>query len=220
MKVTQATKDNIVKLVIWSGVVVGGVFAVKAIVKAIQDSQGGGDLGGDESKANITDKIKSLQTLIGTYPDGIVGPKTKAALSALGLTTVVDSGTIDTLISMAQSKTTATNLVKARTALASKYIALVKSGYNYYKFKTAYDLSKYTYDAVSKKMVNINEKITLQPSYAYNVKSMNMDSDGFLYINWVYGAKPGQTLYIGKISPWSVNFYTAAQAKELNFKLA
>lgn len=221
MKLTDKQKNNIGKLVIFTGVAVGGVFAVRAIVDAIKEGNKGGATPDSPNASVMKEKIKSLQTLVGAYPDGIVGKNTKIALAKMGLDQNVTSANIDSLITQAQSKAAATAVITARLTLAKKYFDMVKNqGYKYIKMKSAYTVSKYKYDSVTKKMISLGETITLSSDYAYNIGQFSYNAEGFIYFSWPYGAAPGINQSVGQISPWAFNIYTEAEAKKLNFKLA
>ena len=209
------------KIAIGLGVATVGGIIIYNIIKNNQDDKTGkpGGEAGATPQQDFTDKVRVLQKLVGVTSDGVIGPKTKAALANYGITAAVTSANIDGFINTLTTKVASTNADAARYARAiSIYNAITKKSGSKFKFtktlkypwKEKDIFGKWNNITVSNlpdKVFGLipanKESITWSTGDIVNICLITVDSRGFIYIqpkSYLGKCYP----YFGGISPYDV----------------
>lgn len=207
------------KIAIGLGVATVGGIIIYNIVKNNQDDKSGkpGSGAAATPQQDFTAKVKVLQKLVGVTTDGVIGPKTKAALAKYGITAAVTSANIDGFINTLTAKVAATNVDGARYARAMQiYNAITKRAGSKFKFtknvkypwKEKDLFGKWNNITISKlpdKVFGLipanKESISWNAGEVVDICLITVDTRGFIYI------KPKSYLgdcypYFGGISPY------------------
>lgn len=194
------------KIAIGLGVAaVGGLL----IYRMIQKGSGGdkeGSFGASPVDANkaYLDKVKALQVLIGVTADGIIGPKTKAALTKYGLPTTISASNIDSVLNQAQGKVTEAQKTQARYRLGRTiFDAFVSGKGSTIVPKEKITLNQWATDATGKLIVTKKDSGVLSAGSNYRINKMYIFSDGFLLVKFAFG----EQIWNGRISPYSINLF-------------
>lgn len=150
------------------------------------------------------DKVKALQVLVGVTADGIIGPKTKAALSKYGLPTTISASNIDSVLNSAQGKVSETQKNDARYRLGRVIFDAFGSGKGSTIVpKEKITLNQWATDATGKLVVTKKDSGVLSAGSNYRINKMYIFSDGFLLVKFAFGDQ----VWNGRISPYSINLF-------------
>lgn len=171
------------------------------------------------SDAAYLNKIKELQKLIGVTADGVIGPKTKAALAKYGYTSDVNSGNIDNALATVRTKISSASTDQARYAKGLQILTFLKNKPGSVKFTSDATVNTYEKDAFgnfTKTGKTINFKIgnTFKPLYMINSSAGNTYGTGFkpgfmmfkiqrpLDFDYLFTSAP--EFWIGPVSSFSI----------------
>jgi len=164
-------------------------------------------------------KVKELQKLIGVVDDGVIGPKTKAALAKYGITSDVNSGNIASVLSTVRSKISAISTDSARYAKGLQILTYLKTKPGSIKFTADTTVNIYNKDVFGKytktgDVINFKTGNTFKPLYMINSMPGNTLNTGFkpgfmmfeitrpLDFNYLFTKAP--KFYIGPISAFNI----------------
>jgi len=171
------------------------------------------------SDAAYLNKLKELQKLIGVVADGVIGPKTKAALAKYGITSDVNSGNIDAITSAVRSKVSSASTDQARYAKGLQILTYLKSKPGVIKFTADTTVNIYNKDVFGNFVktgdtINFKTGNTFKPLYMINSTAGNTYGTGFkpgfmmfeisrpLDFNYLFTKAP--KFYVGPISSFSI----------------
>jgi hypothetical protein len=205
-----------------TGLIIGGVAVAGYIAYMIfkkdpdEGTPTGGPVGDNEAYLN---KVKELQKLIGVSADGVIGPKTKAALAKYGVTNAVGSGNIDSVLATVRGKIAAKGTDSARYAKGLQILTYLKSKPGVIKFTADTTVNIYNKDVFGKFIktedtVKFKTGNTFKPLYMINSTPTNTLGTGFkpgfmmfqitrpLDFNYLF--TKATKFYIGPISSFSI----------------
>lgn len=171
------------------------------------------------SDAAYLNKVKELQKLIGVVADGVIGPKTKAALAKYGITSDVNSGNIDAITGAVRSKVSSASTDQARYAKGLQILTYLKSKPGVIKFTADTTVNIYNKDVFGNFVktgdtINFKTGNTFKPLYMINSTAGNTYGTGFkpgfmmfeisrpLDFNYLFTKAP--KFYVGPISSFSI----------------
>lgn len=171
------------------------------------------------SDAAYLNKVKELQKLIGVVADGVIGPKTKAALAKYGITSDVNSGNIDAITGAVRTKVSSASTDQARYAKGLQILTYLKSKPGVIKFTADTTVNIYNKDVFGNFVktgdtINFKTGNTFKPLYMINSTAGNTYGTGFkpgfmmfeitrpLDFNYLFTKAP--KFYIGPISSFSI----------------
>ena len=199
------------------GVAVAGYIAYRIFKKDPDEGLPATDPLADN--AAFLNKVKELQKLIGVTPDGVIGPKTKAALAKYGYTGDVNSGNVDKALATVREKVKAVSTQNARYAKGLEILTYLKNKGGNVKFTTNTIVSVNEKDALGKytktgKTITFKAGDTFKPLYMINSTPTNNFGTGFspgfmmfkikrpLDFNYLFTTAP--EFWIGPISSFSI----------------
>lgn len=171
------------------------------------------------SDAAYLNKVKELQKLIGVVADGVIGPKTKAALAKYGITSDVNSGNIDAITGAVRTKVSSASTDQARYAKGLQILTYLKSKPGVIKFTADTTVNIYNKDVFGNFVktgdtINFKTGNTFKPLYMINSTAGNTYGTGFkpgfmmfeisrpLDFNYLFTKAP--KFYVGPISSFSI----------------
>lgn len=199
------------------GVAVAGYIAYKIFKKDPDEGLPATDPLADN--AAFLNKVKELQKLIGVTPDGVIGPKTKAALAKYGYTGEVNAGNVDSAIASVRSKVSAASTDQARYAKGLQILTFLKNKPGSIKFNSDVTVNTYEKDvfgnfAKTGQTITFKAGNTFKPLYMINSSPGNTYGTGFkpgfmtfkikrpLDLNYLFTTAP--EFWIGPISSFSI----------------
>jgi len=170
-----------------TGLVIGGLGVAGFILYRVfkkDDDQGtpATDTLGDN--AAYLNKVRELQKLINVNVDGTIGPKTKAALAKYGITSDVNSGNIDSVLTSIRSKAANAGSDAARYAKGLQILTYLKNKPGSVKFTSDTTVNIYNKDVFGKYVktgdtINFKTGNTFKPLYMINSMPGNTLGTGF-----------------------------------------
>lgn len=171
------------------------------------------------SDAAYLNKVKELQKLIGVVADGVIGPKTKAALAKYGITSDVNSGNIDAITGAVRTKVSSASTDKARYAKGLQILTYLKTKPGVIKFTADTTVNIYNKDVFGNFVktgdtINFKAGNTFKPLYMINSAPGNTygtgRAPGFMMFeisrpldfNYLFTKAP--KFFIGPISSFSI----------------
>lgn len=205
-----------------TGLIIGGVAVAGFIAYQIFKKDPDEGATTDDTVSNneaYLNKVKELQKLIGVTADGIIGPKTKAALAKYGYTGEVNSGNIDKALTTVRTKVKSVSTDSARYTKGLEIFTYLKNKPGLVKFTSDVTVTVYEKDALGKyiktdKTINFKTGNTFKPLYMINVTPTNNFGTGWkpgfmmfkikrpLDFNYLFTTAP--EFWIGPISSFSI----------------
>ena len=199
------------------GVAVAGYIAYKIFKKDPDEGLPTNNPLADD--AAFLNKVKELQKLIGVTPDGVIGPKTKAALAKYGYTGEVNAGNVDSAIASVRTKVSAASTDQARYAKGLQILTFLKNKPGSIKFNSDVTVNTYEKDvfgnfAKTGQTITFKAGNTFKPLYMINSSLGNTYGTGFkpgfmtfkikrpLDFNYLFTTAP--EFWIGPISSFSI----------------
>jgi hypothetical protein len=205
-----------------TGLIIGGVAVAGYIAYRIFKKDPDEGLPATDPLANdaaYLNKVRELQKLIGVTADGVIGPKTKAALLSYGYTSDVNSGNVDSALATVRAKISAKGTDSARYAKGLQILTYLKNKPGMVKFTADTTVNIYNKDAFGK-FIKTGDTIkfktgnTFKPLYMINSTPTNTLGTGFkpgfmmfeitrpLDFNYLFTKAP--KFYIGPVSSFSI----------------
>lgn len=199
------------------GVAVAGFIAYQIFKKDPDEGKPATDpLAADDAYLN---KVKELQKLIGVTADGVIGPKTKAALAKYGYTSEVNSTNIDKALNTVRAKVKALSTQNARYAKGLEILTHLKNKGGSVKFTADTTVSVNEKDAFGKytktdKTITFRAGDTFKPLYMINSTLTDTFGTGYapgfmmfkikrpLDFNYLFTTAP--EFWVGPISSFSI----------------
>ena len=205
-----------------TGLIIGGVAVAGYIVYRIFKKDPDEGLPATDplaADAAYLNKVKELQKLVGVSADGIIGPKTKAALAKYGYTSDVNSGNIDNALATVRAKIKSISTDSARYAKGLEILTYLKNKGGSVKFTADTTVNVYEKDVFGKfsktgKTINFKTGNTFKPLYMINSTATNTYGTGFkqgfmmfkikrpLDFDYLFTSAP--EFFIGPISSFSI----------------
>lgn len=205
-----------------TGLIIGGVAVASYVAYRIFKKDPDEGLPATDplaSDAAYLNKLKELQKLIGVVADGVIGPKTKAALAKYGITSDVNSGNIDAITGAVRSKVSSAGTDQARYAKGLQILTYLKSKPGVIKFTADTTVNIYNKDVFGNFVktgdtINFKTGNTFKPLYMINSTAGNTYGTGFkpgfmmfeisrpLDFNYLFTKAP--KFYVGPISSFSI----------------
>lgn len=205
-----------------TGLIIGGVAVASYVAYRIFKKDPDEGLPATDplaSDAAYLNKVKELQKLIGVVSDGVIGPKTKAALAKYGITSDVNSGNIDAITGAVRSKVSSAGTDQARYAKGLQILTYLKSKPGVIKFTADTTVNIYNKDVFGNFVktgdtINFKTGNTFKPLYMINSTAGNTYGTGFkpgfmmfeisrpLDFNYLFTKAP--KFYVGPISSFSI----------------
>lgn len=178
MKLTKNQKTGL----IITGVAVAGFVAYR-IFKKDPDEGLPADNTVIDNDAYLN-KVKELQKLVGVSADGVIGPKTKAALAKYGYNADVNASNIDKALAAIRSKVKSVSTDSARYAKGLEIVTYLKNKPGTVKFISETTVNVYEKDVFGKfnktaKTINFKIGNTFKPLYMINASASNSYGTGF-----------------------------------------
>jgi hypothetical protein len=199
------------------GVAVAGYLAYTIFKKDPDEGTPTGDPVADNEA--YLNKVKELQKLIGVGVDGIIGDKTKAALAKYGVTSAINTGNIDSILTTVRGKISAKGTEQARYAKGLQILTYLKSKPGVVKFTADTTVNIYNKDVFGNYIktgdtINFKAGNSFKPLYMINAAPGNSygtgRAPGFmtfkikrpLDFNYLFTKAP--EFWIGPISSFSI----------------
>jgi len=202
MKITEKQK----KYIVGGALAVAGFFIARRIIRNASAISQESPMPSASTQEIYNSKVKALQSIIGVTADGIIGPKTKAALSALGLSTTINPSNIDSIIDAATSKAATQDVNTARRALGMKLLSAITTGTpKLMQLKKDTTVYVYNPDVFGNMVKDGSAKWTFNTAQRYAINKMAVRPDGFIYIKTP--AIAGGNSWVGIVSPYDITLF-------------
>jgi hypothetical protein len=201
--------DNMKKLTRNQKIAIGvGVAAVGGLIIYIiankPDDSDTTSLKNAPSNTDYLEKIKALQKLLGVGVDGIVGPKTKAALKAFGLPETITASNIDSVIAQATTKASTAAKDAARYNLGkSIFTAFSQKKGTTIRPKENIKLNQWATDALGQLVITKKDTGVLTAGGSFKLSKMLLMKNGFLLVKLA----DREQIWVGSISPYSISLF-------------
>lgn len=201
--------DNMKKLTRNQKIAIGvGVAAVGGLIIYIiankPDNSDTTALKDAPDNTDFIEKVKALQKLIGVVSDGVIGPKTKAALTAFGLPTTITAANIDSVIAQATTKASTAAKDAARYNLGkSIFTAFAQKKGTTIIPRENIKLNQYATDALGQLVMTKKDSGVLQTGGSFKLSKMALQKNGFLLVKLA----DREQIWTGLISPYSISLF-------------